>query len=42
MDFGRARYRQAHRLPPQRWETALFLFMLALTLFLLASALPPA
>lgn len=40
MDLGRARYRQAHRLPPANWDKAAFVIGLLAVLFVLALGLP--
>lgn len=39
MDLGRARYRQAHKLPDPRLEAALFVILLLLTLLLAVVAI---
>lgn len=41
MDLGRARYRQAHRLPPARWELGLFVICVIVTLAAVATAFAP-
>lgn len=40
MDWGRARYRQAHKLPPQNWEVGVLVLGIFVILTLVALGCP--